>query len=72
MLDLRCEYDVPRFLDLAQLAKPAFTASEEQDNFNWFHTQHDFNTPCSPKLESYLRKKILSLTKMPSLPPETK
>ena len=71
-LDLRCEYAVPRFLDLNSLSdkqgvkKPVFTPKEEQDNFIWFHTQHDFNTPCSPQLEEYLRKKILSLSKFPS------
>jgi hypothetical protein len=65
-LDLRCEFDVPRFADLLATNKPIFTAEEERLNFNWFHTQHDFNTPSDPKLESYLRRKILSLSKFPS------
>lgn len=73
-LDLRCEFDVPRFVDLTQLGdprKPIFTAAEENENFNWFHTLHDFNTPSSPKLELYLRQKILALSKFPKEVKET-
>ena len=56
---------MPRFFDLTQLKKPVFTIYEENDNFLWFNTEHDFNTPCSQTLESHLRKKILALSKFP-------
>jgi hypothetical protein len=65
-LDLRCEFDVPRFLDLGKLERPPFTLKQENENFNWFHTQHDFNTPCSQQLEEYLRKKIFALSRFPA------
>jgi hypothetical protein len=52
LLDLRCEFDVPRFLDLKTInIKPAFTSREENKNFNWYQTEHDFNTPSSQKVE---------------------
>jgi hypothetical protein len=39
VLDLRCEFDVPRFLDLTTIrTKPVFTTREENKNFNWYHT----------------------------------
>lgn len=58
---------MPRFSDLLATDRPILTADEEHQNFNWFHTQRDFNTPSDPKLESYLRKKILSMSKFPSV-----
>lgn len=37
MLDLRCEFDLPRFIDLAKAE-----TDREEENFMWFHTAHDF------------------------------
>ena len=43
LLDLRCEYDLPRYIDLKE---PENTAFNEQ-NFAWFQMPHDFTVPSS-------------------------
>jgi hypothetical protein len=79
-LDLRCEFDVPRFLDLKRIVPTkdveidfqkrdlVYTERQEEVNFNWFHTEHDFNTPSSKHVEANLRQKILALSKFPDKP----
>ena len=57
LLDLRCEYDLPRYIDLKE---PENTTFNEQ-NFAWFQMPHDFSVPCSSRVESDLRHKILAL-----------
>ena len=59
-LDLRCEFDVPRFKKLPITQNRS--EKEEYKNFLWFQTQHDFGTPSNPKTESNLRHQILNLT----------
>jgi hypothetical protein len=59
-LDLRCEFDLPRFKDLKKIKKPSET--EEYSRFLWFQTEHDFTTPSNPKIEENLRLQIVNLT----------
>ena len=54
MLDLRCEFDLPRFVDLT---KPE--SDHEEENFIWFHTAHEFQVPSAHKTEILLRQTIL-------------
>jgi len=54
MLDLRCEFDLPRFVDLT---KPE--SDHEEENFIWFHTAHEFQVPSAQKTEILLRQTIL-------------
>ena len=52
-LDLRCEFDVPRFADLTATEQPT------DDQFAWFQTAHDFAVPSSKQVERDLKLKIL-------------
>jgi hypothetical protein len=55
-MDLRCEFDLPRFVDLNE---PDFLNDEE--NFLWFQTPHDFAVPSSEKVSDVLKSKILAV-----------
>ena len=57
ILDLRCEYDVPRFCNLKEQGKM------EQDNPNWFFCLHDFYVPPYPDLAEQLKTQILDMSR---------
>lgn len=59
-LDLRCEFDLPRFKNLTD-TRP-LTAQQDHMNFLWFQQPKDFATPSDPKKEEGLRHQILELT----------
>jgi len=59
-LDLRCEFDLPRFKNLSD-TKPISTHDDHQ-NFLWFQRSRDFTTPSNPKKEATLRLQIINLT----------
>lgn len=58
---------MPRFADLKSISDP-----QEETNFNWFLTPHDFFVPASKKVETLLRTKILNLGKRPVPPPKVR
>jgi hypothetical protein len=45
LLDIRCEYDVPRFVDLNSDDQGQWNTIDEhmdEEFFKWFHIAHDF------------------------------
>ena len=47
LLDIRCEYDVPRFIDLnieddSQYTQVQQDDAQEEEFFKWFQISHDF------------------------------
>ena len=77
ILDLRCEFDVPRFFDLTQINPvdgPIFVGSDLQDeqiryrtlyqdliNDVWFNYEHEFEVKSSAFDEKKLRITLLNL-----------
>ena len=57
ILDLRCEFDVPRFCDI----RKKDDGHDAEENFAWFQTPHDFEVPSSQKVEKELRQRILRM-----------
>ena len=53
-LDLRCEFDLPRFKNLTN--KKPISKHEDHQNFLWFQRSRDYTTPSDPAKEANLRK----------------
>ena len=59
-LDLRCEFDLPRFKNIKD--KRPLSNHEDHQNFLWFQRQRDYTTPSNPGKEANLRTSIINLT----------